>query len=140
TTVSNFVIIVVTEVYDTITTEIFDTTFITVIDSILVTDTLVIDVELTGITGTDSQSNFNTIRIYPNPASEYVIINTGDYERMSSYMLQIINTSGQVIFENLVNQPEFRIDVNTFGSYGTFFVNVFNDVGQLIETRKLILQ
>jgi hypothetical protein len=109
----------------------------TVYDSISVTDTLIIDIELTSINPPD---NKNTIKIYPNPASDYVIINTGDFNQMASYTIKIVNTAGQAVFEELINQQEFQINVGAFGGYGTYFVKIYNDLGDLIETRKLILE
>lgn len=106
-------------------------------DSISVTDTLIIDITLTGITQTN---NINTIKVYPNPARDYVIINTQNYDQMSVYSLEIVNTLGQTVFENLINQAEFQINVNDFGGYGTYFIKVFDDQGKLLDTRKLILQ
>lgn len=114
-----------------------DTTYITVYDSISVTDTLIIDVLLTSV---PSPNNINTVKVYPNPTSSFVIINTGDYASMSNYNLKIVNTLGQTVFENLINEPEFQIDVNTFGANGTYFVNIYDDLGTLKESRKLILQ
>lgn len=119
------------------TTEVFDTTYVTVYDSISVTDTLIIDVVLTGIA---PPNNTNTVIVYPNPANDYVIINTGDYSQMTDYNLQIVNTLGQTVFENLINQAEFQINVNDFGGYGTYFIKIFDDQGTLLDTRKLILQ
>ena len=122
---------------DTITTEVFDTTYVTVYDSISVTDTLIIDVLITGLT---PPNNVNTIKVYPNPASDYVVINTGVYNQMPDYNLKIFNTLGQTVFENLINQEEFQINVNDFGGYGTYFIKIFDDQGTLLDTRKLILQ
>jgi len=124
-------------VYDTITIEVFDTTYVTVYDSIAVTDTLIIDVVLTGVAPPD---NINTIKVYPNPTSDYVIINTGDYNQMSTYNIKIVNTLGQTVFENLVDQQEFQINVNTFGGYGTYFIRIFDDEAILKEERILILE
>lgn len=107
-----------------------------VYDSIAVTDTLIIDVLLNGLNPPD---NVNTIRVYPNPASDYVIINTGDYNQMTTYTIEIVNSVGQIVFENLINQQEFQIDVDTFGSYGIYFVKIYDNIGDLKESRKLIL-
>ncbi|MEA3448801.1 MAG: PKD domain-containing protein [Bacteroidota bacterium] len=81
-----------------------------------------------------------SIKVYPNPANDYVIINTGDYSQMTGYNLQIVNTLGQTVFENLIDHAEFQIDVNDFGGYGTYFIKIFDDQGTLLDTRKLILQ
>ena len=63
-------------VNDTIVTEVFDTTYVTITDTtfISVTDTLIIDVNITGV---NPPVNLNTLKVYPNPAKDYVYINTG---------------------------------------------------------------
>lgn len=114
-----------------------DTTYVTLYDSISVTDTLIIDVVLIGIR---TPNTTHTISIYPNPASDYVIINTGEYNPISTYSIEIVNVLGQSVFENLINQQEFQIDVNTFGNYGLYFVKIYDNFGNLIDTRQLILQ
>lgn len=92
---------------------------------------------LTEITPTD---NVNTVKVYPNPANDYVIINTGNYNEMPDCNLQIVNIFGQTVFENLINQTEIQISVNKFGVSGIYFIKLFDDRGTLLHTRKLILQ
>jgi len=101
-----------------------------------VTDTLIIDVTLTSIS---EPNNVNTIKVYPNPAKDFVIINTGDYNTMNDYTIRIENTLGQMVFETISNQQEFQIDVNTFGGYGTYIIKIIDNTSNVIETRKLIL-
>ena len=109
----------------------------TIYEYIAVTDTLIIDVTLTGIT---PPNNINTIKVYPNPASDYVIINTGDYATMSGYEIIIMNTLSQIVWETIVTQEEYQIEVNAFGDYGTYFINIYDDLGALLEVKKLILE
>jgi len=106
-------------------------------DTITVTDTLIIDVTITGI---NPPENVNTIKIYPNPAVDYVIINTGNYEIMSDYEIKIENSIGQTVYQTQTNQSEFQINVNDFGSYGLYFVKIIDNLGNVIVTRKLILE
>ena len=136
---------VVTEVFDTsyvtiqdtVTTEVFDTTVVTVYDSIAVTDTLIIDAVLTGISAPD---NINTLRIYPNPARDFLFINTGDYTRMHRYRLKILNLHGATVFETNIEQALYEVNLSSWTGTGMYFVQVIDDGGELIETRKIILQ
>lgn len=127
-------------VNDTIVTEVFDTTYVTITDTsfITVTDTLIIDVTITGV---NSPENMNTLKVYPNPAKDYIYINTGNnYERMTDYKIKIISSSGSLIFETNVNQQLFEIKVNEFGQTGLFFIQIINNSNQIIDTRKIILE
>jgi hypothetical protein len=116
-----------------------DTTFVTIYDTILtsVTDTLIIDITLTGI---PLPNNTNTMLVYPNPASDVVIIDNGDYLSMSGYTLKIINSLGQEVFNSTINIPVFSIPVSTLGSVGTYYIQVFDTSPNIVQTKALILQ
>lgn len=125
-------------VYDTIVTEVFDTTFVTVYDTIAVTDTLIIDVTITGITPPDDR---NTLLVYPNPTNDVIYINTGsNYQNMTDYTLKIVNTLGQTVFENFIDNQLFTVDVNTFGETGLYYVYIIDNNSQIIDIRKIILE
>ena len=121
-----------------------DTTFITINDTITyydtvlvsVTDTLIIDITLTGIA---PPNNINTIKVYPNPANDIVIIDNGNYANMSNYTLKIVNSLGQDVFNSLITIPQFQIPVNTLGTTGLYFIQILDPRSQIIDTRKLIL-
>ena len=115
-----------------------DTTFVTIYDTILtsVTDTLIIDITLTGI---PLPNNTNTMLVYPNPASDVVFIDNGDYSTMTGYTLKIINTLGQEVFNSNINVPQFQIPVSNFGAEGLYYIAIFDDNNTLLDTRKLIL-
>lgn len=102
-----------------------------------VTDTLIIDVTLTGITPPE---NINTIKIYPNPAHSYVIISTGNYTEVSDYTIRITDLQGKKVYETLMDQSEFQVDISSFGSYGTYLVTIIDNTSNLVTTRKLILK
>lgn len=138
-TINDTVILSVTDTtfiisYDTITVTLNDTTFITVYDSISVTDTLIIDVILSV-----NPLSQNTIKVYPNPASDMININSGDFGLMSNYSIKITSLGGQIVFESLLNQSNFVIDVNTFGQTGTYLVYILDDTLNIVEQRKIIL-
>jgi len=114
---------------------VFDANYFT--DSISVTDTLIIDVILTGM---PAPNNTNTILVYPNPASDFVIINTGDYSQMLNYEIKIFNSLSQIVWQTVIDQQNYQIDVNSFGGYGLYFVYVLDNNGSVLNTKKLILQ
>ncbi len=117
-------------VYDTLGTVCVDTILISV------TDTLIIDVLLSII----PPDNINTIKIYPNPTQDFVIIHTGSYLSMANYTIKIENSLGQTVFQNLIDQQLFQISINDFGSYGLYYVKIIDDIGNIVTTRKIILQ
>jgi len=137
----NFDTVTITEtVFDT--TIIYDTTTIynidtlTVYDSIAVTDTLMVDVSLIGF---EEPNNINRIKVFPNPAHEILTINTGEYQNMEGYSLRITNNQAQTVFETMINEQEFQINVNDFGAEGLYFLRIINPNQEIIELRKIIL-
>lgn len=121
-----------------------DTTYVTVYDTITyydtvlvsVTDTLIIDVTLTGVA---PPNNTNTLKVYPNPTNDVVIINNGDYSTMTNYTLKVVNDLGQEIFNSIVNAQEFQIPISTFGAEGLYYIQIFDGNNTLLDTRKLVL-
>ena len=116
--------------YDTVT--VYDT--ITTLTS--VTDTLIINTSL----GLPEPNNENTLLIYPNPANDYITIDNGDYLLMSNYSIKIENSQGQEVFQSVINQPQFYIDLNTWTGYGIYFVYLLDSQSNITTIRKIIIQ
>ena len=121
-------------IYDSITF----TDTITVYDSIAVTDTLLIDITIAGLNNT---KEINTVKIFPNPAHDILYINTGDgYNGLHDYQLKIVSSTGKTIFESLINQNEFSIDISEFGATGLYFVYIIDDNHNIFDIKKLVLK
>jgi hypothetical protein len=116
-----------------------DTTFVTITDTIYisVTDTLIIDAILTGLT---PPNNMNTLKIYPNPALTHIYIDNGNYTLMNGYSIRINNTLSQTVFSSPINQALIFIDLSTWSGNGLYFVLIIDDLGNTIETRKIIVE
>lgn len=132
-------------VYDTVT--VYDTTYVTITDTnyvtitdtvyISVTDTLIINTTLTGI---NPPNNTNTVKVYPNPASTHIYIDNGNYSLMNGYTVRIDNSLSQTVFTSPINQQQFYIDLSSWSGNGTYFVYVIDNLSNIIEVRKIILQ
>jgi len=118
-------------ILDTCLTSINDTTFITV------TDTLVINTQITGI---NPPNNSNTIKVYPNPASDHITIDNGNYIAMAGYSIKIENNAGQQVFQSLINQAQFYVDLSTWSGNGLYFVHLIDAQGNTVTVRKIVLQ
>lgn len=129
-----------TIVYDTTGTicTTFDTIQVTVNDTIFttVTDTLIINTTL----GLPAPNNENTILIYPNPASNYITIDNGNYAAMTGYTIKIESNAGQQVFQSVINQAQFIIDLSTWTGDGLYFVHLIDAQGNTVTIRKIVLQ
>ena len=125
--------------YDTIHFSKFDTIhkFDTITAHLSRTDTLIINASLTGVPG---PNNINTLKIYPNPARNHVIIDYGNYTTMGGYTIKITNSLGQIIYAEPINQQQTPIDLTQWSGVGLYFVSIVDNLGNTIENRKIVLQ
>ncbi len=125
---------IVTQVYDTITTTIYDT--VTVTNYTTVTDTLIINATL----GLPAPNNQNTILVYPNPASDHITIDNGNYTSMAGYSIKIENATGQQVFQSIINQPQFYIDISSWTGNGLYYIHLIDPQNNTVTIRKIVLQ
>jgi hypothetical protein len=122
------------------TIQITDTciTNVTVYDTLLttVTDTLIINTTLS----LPAPNNENTILIYPNPASDHITIDNGNFAAMAGYSIKIENNAGQQVFQNTINQAQFYVDLSTWTGNGLYFVHLIDAQGNTVTVRKIVLQ
>jgi hypothetical protein len=122
-------------VYDTVHVQVFDT--IPVYKEISVTDTLIIDVLLTGVISPD---DINTIKVYPNPAKDYLTVNTGNYSEMTDYSIKIVNQLGATVFETIITQPHYEINLSSWTGKGVYVLQVYDNNNTIKAVKKIILQ
>ena len=122
------------------TIQIADTciTNVTIYDTLLttVTDTLIINTTLS----LPAPNNENTILIYPNPASDHITIDNGNFAAMAGYSIKIENNAGQQVFQSAINQAQFYVDLSTWTGNGLYFVHLIDAQGNTVTVRKIILQ
>jgi hypothetical protein len=82
----------------------------------------------------------NSIKIYPNPAKDYLMVDVLDYSNMQDYSIKIINQLGKIVFETIVTQPQYEIDLSSWSGKGIYFLQIYdsNKIFKFIE--KVILK
>lgn len=103
-----------------------------------VTDTLVIDLNITGSPGIPDSKN--TIKAYPNPAKNQLTLDYGNFNRMSGYSIKVSNILGQTIYLQPIAQQQVSIDLSNWGGTGTYILNLLDPDQNIVETKKIILQ
>jgi hypothetical protein len=111
---------------------------INVYDTLLttVTDTLIINTTLS----LPAPNNENTILIYPNPASDHITIDYGNYAIMTGYQLKIENSLGQQVFQTAINQQSHYLDLSTWDGNGIYYVHLIDPQNNTVTIRKIVLQ
>lgn len=75
------------------------------------------------------------LKLYPNPASEFIIIETKDFTKK---MYKITTSSGRSVLSGVINQEKIKIDISEFPT-GLYFVTVSNTIGDF-ESLKFIIE
>jgi hypothetical protein len=91
----------------------------------------------TGINEPLTESNMH---IFPNPASDHLVINYGNYATMSGYSVKITNSLAQLVYSSVITQQQVSINLSNWSGKGTYILSILNGSGAVIETRKIVLQ
>jgi hypothetical protein len=100
-------------------------------------DTLKIKVKLT--TGIKT-GQYTAINVYPNPTSDVLIIETNDVYGLIGYTYKIVDLQGKEIYKSLVNSSKTEIVLKSIGSKGVYILHIVDEVGQIIENKKIVLE
>jgi hypothetical protein len=128
--------VVTLKISDTCINVFNDTIKTTLYDTIAVQDTLIINAKLTGTTPLRT----NLIKVFPNPANDYLVIDFGNYSSMSGYEINILNATGKSVYNSLINKSSVKIDLNSWTGKGVYFIRIFDTQGSRIENRKIVIQ
>lgn len=74
----------------------------------------------------------NVVKLYPNPAVDLVTISSS----VIISKIQVVNVSGQIIFEGKINQIETKVDLSTYPS-GAYLIKVLSEENKM-KTFKVI--
>jgi hypothetical protein len=101
-----------------------------------VTDELVIDVT---IPTTAQNVTTNTLRIYPNPAKDILTINTGSFDTMTGFSIEIYNPSGSRIYQSALNVSNQQINIAGWAT-GLYLVKIIDPAKEVVDTRKITVR
>jgi len=77
------------------------------------------------------ESNIASVHIYPNPAAEYLMINT-----KGKGNIKLVSSHGQVVYTGRTSLGETRIDVDSF-TPGIYFLRYIS-TNQIIDHKVMI--
>jgi hypothetical protein len=123
-------------VYDTLYT--YETIYDTVTTYVTVTDTLLIDITFTGIEGQPSW--LNTVTVFPNPASDHITIDYGNFALLAGYNTIITDAAGATVYSSAVNSQQAYIDINAWGATGVYYLTIYDAGGAPVAVRHIVLE
>jgi len=119
------------------TVYVYDTTHVTVFDTVLlaVTDTLYIDATHVNI---NEEEEDIQIKLFPNPTRD--ILHIQNNTSLANYNLFIYNLTGQFVYGTNLSGTSHQVSLQQFGQAGSYVVKLYNDNGDLVETKTIILE
>ena len=67
-------------------------------------------------------------------------INLGKETDFVGYTLKILDRLGELIYEMLITQPVFQLDVNRLPHRGVLYLEVVDECSQILEIEKFVLR
>jgi len=112
------------------TTTVYDTVRVSV------TDTLIIDLVVTGI----EEEIKSRLTVYPNPATTQLTLSFTEIEGLEGYAVIIANTLGQRVFETEIGETQYQLDLTNWPGTGLYFLTVVDPGGTPIDTRSIVIR
>jgi hypothetical protein len=94
----------------------------------------------TGVLSFNPPTYNNTVTIYPNPANDHITIDCGNLANVSGWTIKIVNALGQEVFSGAMNTQQYVVPLNSWSGQGVYFVKIYDDSNNLMNTKKIILQ
>jgi hypothetical protein len=85
-----------------------------------------------------SETGNREIVVYPNPASEYIIIDTGENPEFENGMIRIINMAGNTVYHSNISRTMNEINLSGWTNKGVFIVQVYDNKNILQAFRKIV--
>jgi hypothetical protein len=80
------------------------------------------------------------VECYPNPTTDVINVDLSGLNDYSGQKLRIMNLSGQIVYEENVNQSKVVIDVKSLLSSGIYVLNTVDQNGNVTSTNKFVVQ
>ena len=80
------------------------------------------------------------VECYPNPTTDVINVDLSNLNDYSGQKLRIMNLSGQIVYEENVNQNKMVIDVKSLLSSGIYVLNTVDQHSNITSTNKFVVQ
>ncbi len=107
----------------------------TCIVSKTVTDTLVVELPVVGI---NNSLNTVVVKVYPNPAKDYIVVDLGASSLVDGYSIRVCNALGQSVFESEIHQQKLNLDLSNWSGKGIYLFEILNKE-KVVKAKKTII-
>lgn len=85
----------------------------------------------------DIKQNNVLVNMYPNPTTGNLLMEKTNTTMNENYHIKIYNSIGQQIYHTLIFEKTLKIDLSAFAERGIYFINITNNQGLILETKKI---
>ncbi len=96
--------------------------------------------QLYGDPGSISEIDNSKISVYPNPATDYVVVETSELTEFEDDQIRIVNQSGNIIYSTSFAEYRNEINLPSLQGQGLFILQVYNPNGIIKASKKVIFQ
>ncbi|MES2681707.1 MAG: T9SS type A sorting domain-containing protein [Bacteroidota bacterium] len=87
-----------------------------------------------------SESRKFPLVLYPNPATDHVVVGTTNLAGLNHYQVKVTNILGQEILETKITDTLLNLNTSNWGGPGIYLISVFDASNAVVCTRKLIVE
>jgi hypothetical protein len=88
----------------------------------------------------DHPIQIKAIKIYPNPADDFLMIEHESLEENDFYSIRIYNQLGQRVFDQVIRDRKYQIELNDWAVPGMYYVDVMDSNGELLDQQKIVVE
>ena len=115
---------------------IYETGYDTV--KVAVEDTLTITLdEVLAVTGGLIQSD---IKVYPNPTSDKISFDFGNFVEFYGFSVKIMNNQGQEVFTEDIDAQNISTSLLGLGGKGLYIIHVLDHNDEIVDVKKLVVK
>jgi hypothetical protein len=100
-------------------------------------DTLKIKVKLT--TGINT-NQYTSMRVYPNPTSDVLVIDAADVQALNGYRYRILDILGKEVYNALVTSAKTEISLKSLDAKGVYVLHIMDANNASIQTKQIVLE
>lgn len=90
--------------------------------------------------GVDEIFEEEALKVYPIPASNQITVSFENAIATNGYSYLLSNALGQVISSTPVQNQETTISLSNVSEAGIYFISLKNNMGEIVQTRKVIIE
>ena len=88
----------------------------------------------------DHPIQIRLIKIYPNPADDFLMIEHESLEENDFYSIRIYNQLGQRVYQQQIRDKKYQIELNDWAVPGMYYVDLLDSNGELLDQQKIVVE